>query len=158
MNARLMAAALHALANALETPADAAHAPSSPAPSAPPQEAVADVAAPAKKRGPGRPAKGEEGSAPAVAATPTPAVAAPTAAPATSTTPAASATLTHAGVANDFKDAAAKHGIEFVKGLLKQFAKGATFDTVPVALLGNMQTALRAGPAPKAETAADLLG
>lgn len=156
MNIRLLAEALRLAANALETPADSyTNQPQ-------PNLATADIApstseAPAPtKRKPGRPAKGEDVAAAAPPATPTAAtVPAAAAAPA----PAASGPLTTAIVAKDFTEAAAKHGVAFVKGLLSQYAKGTTFDTVPAELLPKMQAALRAGPqAAVAETAEDLLG
>lgn len=157
MNTQAIAAALRALADAIETPAaSVAATPASPtaatAPSAPVQEGQ-----PKPKRGPGRPAKGEEPAAPPTA-TPVSPPAAPVAAAASSAA-VPSGSLTTAIVAKDFTAAAATHGIEFVKGLLKQYAKGATFDTVPQELLPKMQAALRAGPqAAPAQTAQDLLG
>lgn len=157
MNIRLLAEALRLAANALETPADETLGTSAQvAPVSPPATTqAAPTEAPAKRK-PGRPAKGED-AAPTATAAP---VSSATAQPATAASPApSSGPLTTAIVAKDFTEAAAKHGVAFVKGLLSQYAKGTTFDTVPAELLPKMQAALRAGPqAAVAETAEDLLG
>lgn len=151
MNTKLIAAALHALANAIETPESAMVAESA----SPPASTSASDAP--KKRGPGRPPRGEESAA--VAATPAGAVAPPASVAATAPVAATDAKLTHAIVANDFKAAAQAHGVAFVKGMLAQFAKGATFDTVPPDLLGKAQAYLKAGPQKAAaDPVDDLLG
>lgn len=155
MNTTLIAAALRALANAIESPADA-----TPATSAPAAASAPATTSEAPKRGPGRPRL----SAPTATAAPTqataPATASPAAPSAAAPTAAVPATtgLTHAIVANDFKAAALAHGRDFVKGLLT--AHGApTFDKVKD--LATFQAQLRAGPqaAPAPTGAADdLLG
>lgn len=150
MNTTRIAQALRMLADAIETPNAPAATVAAPA-SAPAETSIAPVAA---KRGPGRPPKSES----------PPTAAAPTAPPAAATAPASTAPaqatsgLTHAVVAQDFKNAAAKHGRDFVVGLLKAH-NAPTFDKVPVAKLADFQAALRAGPqAAPSGAADDLLG
>ena len=161
MNPTKIAAALRLLADAIEAPASAESAPAAPA--------TAPTASPAStaKRGPGRPPKTEAsqgGGTPGTTTAPATTTAAPAAsAPTTATAPAATTPstpsgLTHAVVAQDFKNAAAKHGRDFVVGLMKAH-NAATFDKVPVAALPAFQAALKAGPqAPAAGPADDLLG
>jgi len=150
LNVQLIAAALRALADAIETPASESGAIAAPALS------------PALGKPRGRPVKGETtaGTPPAPAATPTPAAtAAPVAAPAASATAPNGAALTHALVAPTFTASAKQHGRELVVKCMKKF-NAATFDKVPVAQLQAFKTMLEAGPQPEtnANDVEDLMG
>jgi len=151
MNVTKIAAALRALADAIEAPANPATTAS-----ATPAASTVEASQPATaKRGPGRPPKTD---APATATAAPAASAAPMATALAATSLATPSGLTHAVVAQDFKNAAAKHGREFVVGLMKQYS-APTFDKVPVDKLGEFQAKLKAGPqAPAAGPADDLLG
>jgi hypothetical protein len=153
LNTQKIAAALRALADAIETPTSVSIV-AGPATAAP---STGEAAAEKPKRG-RPPAAAPVAAAPsAPAPVTTPVVVAGTAA-ATSAAPAPAASgLTHATVAGDFKTAAAKHGRDFVVGLMK--AHGApTFDKVKD--LATFQAQLRAGPQVAAPAGAvdDLMG
>ncbi len=152
MNTTAIAAALRALADAIETPPAAAATVEIPA-TATSAQAAATTTVPAAARPRGRPPGAAKPAAPAVTASATPS--APIAA-APVATPGASG-LTHAAVANDFKAAALAHGRDFVKGLLTAHG-AATFDKVKD--LAAFQAQLKAGPLAAAPTvdASDLLG
>lgn len=151
MNLTQVAAALRALADAIETPAD----PLSPS--------VIPVGKPR-----GRPVKGE--SAPTAAAPSAP-VPAPVASPATTAPPtgvalpaatpaaAGTASITYASLAPTFLAAAKTHKREFVVKCMAKF--GATqFDKVPSDKLPDFKAMLEAGPQPEtnANDVADLMG
>ncbi len=154
MNYQAIAAALHALADALVSQS------SSPA-STPAAAAVASTPAPVAAAAPkprGRPPKGVEGAPATAAAQPAPAATvAPPAAVAAPTAPATANGLTHAQLVPAFKAAAVAHGAEFVRGLLKTHG-AATFDKVKD--LDTFAAQLKAGPvaAPAANAVDDLLG
>ena len=158
MDLNQVAHALRALAAAIEAPTPQALTHDQAAAT---QRGDLNLQATAEKKPRGRPVKGEAvaASSPPVASVAAPTSSAPTSSAAPAPTSAgAAANLTHAIVAKDFTAAGAAHGREFVVGLMKQYAKGATFDTVPAELLGKFQAALRAGPQKAADPVADLLG
>jgi hypothetical protein len=150
LNTQKIAAALRALADAIETPVSANTA-VAPAPVATP---TGEAASEKPKRG--RPPNSAPVAAAPVAAAPVTAPVAAAPAVSAASAPAASG-LTHATVAADFKTAAAKHGRDFVVSLMKAHS-APTFDKVKD--LATFQQQLRAGPAAQqaASPVDDLMG
>jgi len=157
MNIVLIAQALRALANALETPEGSV---------------TADTVVPVAGKPRGRPARGEAvptaaaptASAPAAAVSPATTAtqlgaAPPAATPAAAATAPNGAALTHALVAPTFTANAKQHGREFVVKCMKKF-NAATFDKVPAAQLQAFKTMLEAGPQPETNVndVEDLMG
>jgi hypothetical protein len=158
MNPTKIAQALRLLADAFD---DTTYAAATAAPAAPTTATVAAGAtatAAATKRGPGRLSEASKKAAEAASAQSATSPATPPASASAAPSTASASNLTHAIVANDFKAAAAKHGRDFVVGLMKAH-NAPTFDKVPVAALAAFQAALKAGPqAAPAGPADDLLG
>jgi hypothetical protein len=150
LNTQKIAAALRALADAIETPVSANTA-VAPATAATP---TGEAASEKPKRG--RPPNSAPVAAAPVAAAPVTAPVAAAPAVSAASAPAASG-LTHATVAADFKTAAAKHGRDFVVSLMKAHS-APTFDKVKD--LATFQQQLRAGPAAQqaASPVDDLMG
>jgi hypothetical protein len=152
LNTQKIAAALRALADAIETPISV-NIVAGPATAAPSTTGEAAAEKPKRGRPPATPAPAAV-AAPATAPVTLPAAAAPVASAAPA--PAAQG-LTHATVAGDFKTAAAKHGRDFVVSLMKAHS-APTFDKVKD--LATFQQQLRAGPAAQqaASPVDDLMG
>jgi hypothetical protein len=150
LNTQKIAAALRALADAIETPVSANTAVAPATAATPTGEAASEK--PKRGRPPNPSAAPVAAAALAPAPVTTPVVAA-VAVVATSAAPAPAATgLTHATVAGDFKTAAAKHGRDFVVSLMKAHS-APTFDKVKD--LATFQAQLRAGPPTVAQAAVD---